>query len=221
MRGPQRPGRLPQRRPGQVHDVGGTLVQHLLRLCRLGDQTHGAGGDVGLDADVPRERHLVAGPDGDPLGRSRPPVETSISSPARSASAPYGARGALEIVLDGGRSGLTVTVDRLGVAGLLLQLDDPAPLVAFADRSLAAVRRHDEPRGTQLLDTLRCYLGNRQNRAATAAALHLHPNTVTQRLQRVESLTGLDLADAEAVVQIRAALTVLDVARVRLEDGVQ
>jgi len=131
------------------------------------------------------------------------------------------ARGALEIALGGGRSDVTVTLDRLGVAGLLLQLDDPAPLVAFADRSLAAVRRHDERRGTQLIDTLRCYLGNRQNRAATAAALHLHPNTVTQRLQRIETLAGLDLADPEAVVQVRAALTVLDVARVRLEDGVQ
>lgn len=131
------------------------------------------------------------------------------------------ARGALEIALDGGRSDVTVTLDRLGVAGLLLQLDDPAPLVAFADRTLAPVRRHDARRGTRLLDTLRRYLGNRQNRAATAAALHLHPNTVTQRLQRVESLTGLDLADPEAVVQIRAALTVLDVAGPRLDDGDQ
>jgi DNA-binding PucR family transcriptional regulator len=42
---------------------------------------------------------------------------------------------------------------------------------------------------------------------------------VTQRLQRIESLTGLDLADPEAVVQARAALTVLDVAGFRFEDG--
>ncbi|ACV81170.1 helix-turn-helix domain-containing protein [Nakamurella multipartita] len=129
------------------------------------------------------------------------------------------ARGGLEIGLAGGRIDTAITLDDLGVAGLLLQVDDPGPLVAFADRTLAPVRRHDAQRGTQLLDTLRCYLAARQNRAATAQALHLHPNTVTQRLQRVESLTGLELADPEAMVQVRAALTVLDVAGFRFEDG--
>jgi hypothetical protein len=37
----------------------------------------------------------------------------------------------------------------------------------------------------------------------------------------LESLTGLDLADPEAVMQIGAALTVLDVAGPRLDDGDQ
>lgn len=128
------------------------------------------------------------------------------------------ARGALEIALAGGRSDVTVTLDGLGVSGLLLQLDDPAPLLAFADRTLAEVHRHDERRGTHLVQTLRSYLDHRQNRGATAAALHLHPNTVTQRLQRIQALANLDLTDPEAVVQARTALTVLDVARAGLED---
>lgn len=128
------------------------------------------------------------------------------------------ARGALEIALAGGRSDVTVTLDGLGVSGLLLQLDDPAPLLAFADRTLAQVRRHDARRGTRLMQTLRSYLDHRQNRAATAAALHLHPNTVTQRLQRIQALARLDLTDPEAVVQARTALTVLDAARAGLEN---
>lgn len=128
------------------------------------------------------------------------------------------ARGALELAVAGGRADTTVTLDRLGVAGLLLQLDDTSQLVAFADRTLAAVRRHDQARGTHLLDTLRHHLRSGQNRAATAAALHLHPNTVVQRLQRIQSLTGLNLADPEALLQVRAALLVLDVARTRLDD---
>jgi sugar diacid utilization regulator len=127
------------------------------------------------------------------------------------------ARGALELALAGGRAGGTVTLDRLGVAGLLLQLDDTAQLIGFADRTLGPVRAHDSARGTHLLATLRHYLNHGQNRGATAAALHLHPNTVTQRLARVQALTGLDLTDAAAVVQIRAALLVLDVAWTRLE----
>jgi DNA-binding PucR family transcriptional regulator len=41
----------------------------------------------------------------------------------------------------------------------------------------------------------------------------VHPNTVTQRLQRIEILTALDLAQPSAVVQIQAALMLLDVAQ--------
>lgn len=129
------------------------------------------------------------------------------------------ARGALDLALAGGRADTTVTLAGLGVAGLLLQLDDTTQLVGFADRTLAAVRRHDADRGTHLLDTLRHYLDHGQNRALTASALHLHPNTVTQRLQRIQLLTGLDVADPAASVQVRAALLVLDVASSRLDDG--
>jgi DNA-binding PucR family transcriptional regulator len=78
---------------------------------------------------------------------------------------------------------------------------------------LSEIRRHDQRRGTQLITTLRTYLDHRSNRSATAAALHLHPNTVSQRLQRIEALTSLDLADPTAVVQITAALILLDVAQ--------
>jgi DNA-binding PucR family transcriptional regulator len=42
--------------------------------------------------------------------------------------------------------------------------------------------------------------------------LHVHPNTVTQRLQRIEILTALDLAQPSTVVQVKAALMLLDIA---------
>jgi sugar diacid utilization regulator len=123
------------------------------------------------------------------------------------------ARGALDIALRTGRTNTTITLDDLGVSGLLLQLDDPGKLLGFADRTLAAVRRHDEERGTRLLQTLRSYLDNRLNRVATGRELHVHPNTVTQRLQRIETLARIDLADPDSIVELQAALTVLDVAQ--------
>ncbi|WP_420123116.1 helix-turn-helix domain-containing protein [Nakamurella sp.] len=129
------------------------------------------------------------------------------------------ARGAWELAVAGGRHDTTVTLHGLGVAGLLLQLDDTAQLLEFADRTLHAVRAHDAARGTRLLATLRYYLTHGQSRTGTAAALHLHPNTVTQRLARIQALTGLDLTDPAAVVQMRAAVLVLDVARARSDTG--
>lgn len=122
------------------------------------------------------------------------------------------ARGVLALAAGAGRTDTTVSGDDLGVVGLLVQLEDPAPLLAFADRTLGPLRRSDTDRGTQLVRTLTVHLAHRQQRAATAAALHLHPNTVTQRLQRIQVLTGLDLADPAAVLQAQTAVTVLQVA---------
>lgn len=119
------------------------------------------------------------------------------------------ARGALAVA---GYGGGVVTLDGLGVAGLLLRLGDPEPLRGYAERTLGPLLRHDEQHGTALVETLRAHLANRLDRSATARALVLHPNTISQRLRRVETLTGLDLRDPAAAIEARSALTVLDVA---------
>ena len=57
------------------------------------------------------------------------------------------------------------------------------------DRLLA----YDRRRGTTLLDTLERFLDERGNVVGTARALYIHPNTLRQRLERIETETGLDL----------------------------
>ncbi|MEU5642618.1 helix-turn-helix domain-containing protein [Streptomyces milbemycinicus] len=122
------------------------------------------------------------------------------------------ARGALNVALRTGRSDTVVTPDDLGVAGLLLQLGDARQLVAFADRTLAAVRQHDLLRGTHLLQTLRVYLDSELSRTEAAHRLSVHPNTVSQRLRRIETVADLDLAAPATLVEVSAALLLLDVA---------
>ncbi|HEY6566112.1 MAG TPA: GAF domain-containing protein [Actinomycetota bacterium] len=57
------------------------------------------------------------------------------------------------------------------------------------DRLLA----YDQRRGTTLLDTLERFLDERGNVVGTARGLYIHPNTLRQRLERIETETGLDL----------------------------
>ena len=52
---------------------------------------------------------------------------------------------------------------------------------------------YDERRGTTLLGTLERYLDERGNVVGTARALYIHPNTLRQRLERIERESGLDL----------------------------
>ncbi len=157
-------------------------------------------------ADAVRRAMTVASPAGTVT------VATAPSSRDGYGRAYRTVRGALDLAHRSGRTGGVLTLDDLGVTGLLLQLDDPAQLLTFADRTLGPVRRHDAERRTELLRTLRAHLDHGLHRTRTARAVHVHVNTVAQRLRRIEALTGWDLADPATLVEVGAALTLLDVA---------
>jgi DNA-binding PucR family transcriptional regulator len=71
------------------------------------------------------------------------------------------------------------------------------------------VRRH-----AQLVETLECFLGSRCSVAASARTLYIHPNTVRQRLDRIERITGLELRD-EDLLSLELALKVARLHRAR------
>ena len=58
----------------------------------------------------------------------------------------------------------------------------------------------------ELLQTLRTYLETGRDRRRTAQLLHLHPNSVDNRLRRCADLAGLDATDPEEAIVVRAAL---------------
>lgn len=118
----------------------------------------------------------------------------------------------MEIALQGGRAGTTVTLEDLGIVGLLLQLNDPAKLSAFAARKLKPVIDYDADHRTELMTTLRTYLASRQDRNVTARTLLIHSNTVAQRLRRIEQLCEVNLSDPATTVEFSSALTVHDLA---------
>ena len=82
--------------------------------------------------------------------------------------------------------------EQLGVYKYLAALDpDKTP----RDRhriAVDALADHDRRRRTALLDTLEEYLARRRSIAETARVLFIHPNTLRQRLDRIERVSGLD-----------------------------
>lgn len=58
----------------------------------------------------------------------------------------------------------------------------------------------------ELLQTLRTYMETGRDRRRTAQLLHLHPNSVDNRISRCADLTGLNAADPEEAILVRAAL---------------
>jgi DNA-binding PucR family transcriptional regulator len=76
------------------------------------------------------------------------------------------------------------------------------------DRMRTAVDKliaYDARRHTALLDTLERYLAERRSVIESARALFIHPNTLRQRLGRIEELTGLDL-DQDDLLSLELAI---------------
>jgi DNA-binding PucR family transcriptional regulator len=71
--------------------------------------------------------------------------------------------------------------------------------------AIAILAAYDARRRTELLRTLERHLGDRGSVAPTARALYIHPNTLRQRLGRIEHLTGLALA-REDLLSLELAL---------------
>jgi len=102
------------------------------------------------------------------------------------------ARVALALERDGG----VRRVGELGPYRYLVGLaDGEAPQTPHA-RAVAILAEYDAARRTELLATLERHLADR-HAGASAQALMIHPNTLRQRLQRIEELTGLDLANED------------------------
>lgn len=75
-----------------------------------------------------------------------------------------------------------------------------------AQRVLGPLSQEGTPRSTDLLETLSAFVHHDLDRRATAAALHVHPNTLDYRLRRVRELTGLDLRRPDAIARVVLAL---------------
>ena len=79
---------------------------------------------------------------------------------------------------------------------------------------LGALVDYDRRRGSRLLDTLEGYLDLRGNVVATSRALFIHPNTLRQRLGRIEQVSGIDL-ERDDWLSLAVATKVVKLQRMR------
>lgn len=95
------------------------------------------------------------------------------------------------------------TVD-LGFAGLIVGSDPD--VTSYVRRVLGAVIAYDETRGTSLVETLEAYFAAGASPRHAATVLHVHTNTVTQRLERVGVLLGPTWAAPDQALELQLAL---------------
>ena len=140
-----------------------------------------------------RDEHLVVGLSDVDRGAS--------GARRRMREAADAARIGRSLVVDGG----AVSYEQLGAYRYLAHLElDDAPRDRYR-QSVAALGDYDRRRGSQLVETLEQFLADRGSVTASSRALYVHPNTVRQRLERIERVAELDLSK-EDLLSLELAL---------------
>ncbi|MFE7514063.1 helix-turn-helix domain-containing protein, partial [Streptomyces sp. NPDC057540] len=145
-------------------------------------------------------------------GTLREPVTVGASAPVRAlldrpdqVAVAYGeARRCLDALGLLHRSGQGAAAEDLGFLGLLLA--DGRDIEGFVDRTIGQVVGYDRRRGTDLVRTLDAYFASGMSPARTKDELHVHVNTVAQRLERVGRLLGPDWQSPARALEIQLAL---------------
>jgi purine catabolism regulator len=100
----------------------------------------------------------------------------------------------------------TEVFDDLGLERLLAATPQ-RELADFVRRTIGPLHAHDHAHGGDLVETLAAWLETR-NMAEAARRMHVHYNTLKNRLERIESYLGPILGDAARTLECEVALHV-------------
>jgi hypothetical protein len=110
-----------------------------------------------------------------------------------------------------GRTGDGACPADLGFLGVLL--GNAHNVDGFVTDTLGPLLAYDERRGTELVRTLDAYFRSGASLTRTKDCLHLHVNTVVQRLDRIQALLGEDWNSPARSLELHLALQLHHLAR--------
>lgn len=88
------------------------------------------------------------------------------------------------------RAGDVASIADLGTLGLVLEGTSRDLVLRLLDEKLGPLLRYDRDHNALLVETLEMFFAEGQNPRAAAAKLHVHPNTVYQRMERIDRVLG-------------------------------
>jgi DNA-binding PucR family transcriptional regulator len=118
------------------------------------------------------------------------------------------ASNAVELAACRPEPGQLLTPADLGLLAVLGRGQQKQPLRELVTTALEPIVRADREKGTEYVKTLDTYLAADRHLERAAAELHVHVNTLRNRLAKIEELLGADLRDVDARFLLELALRV-------------
>lgn len=96
----------------------------------------------------------------------------------------------------------------LGILRLLMYIHQEI-LFDFSNEYLSLLEESDEKNGTEYIKTLKSYIQHQGVINDVSESLHVHPNTLRNRIKKMEEITGIDFQDAETFINLVIAVKIL------------
>jgi len=185
------------RAAGRVVEPGGLVGEHTDWVVVLGAQPDPAAAAASVHAAVRAVLGVPVLALGAPLDRVPDGVRAQVEAAAACA----------RVLPAIGLTDTAVTTDEY-LPYVALFGPGEARVAAFVDALIGPVQDWDAERGGALLETLAAFLDNRTSPVATARALHVHKNTVIQRLERITELLGEGWLEPDRLFRLGVAVRV-------------
>jgi sugar diacid utilization regulator len=92
-------------------------------------------------------------------------------------------------------------INDLGVLRLLIHLHQEI-LADYSDEYLSQLIESDQENETEYIKTLKAYIQHKGIINEVSDALYIHPNTLRNRIKKIEELTGINLLDPEESINL-------------------
>jgi sugar diacid utilization regulator/GAF domain-containing protein len=110
--------------------------------------------------------------------------------------------------------------DQLGVRKLLIQ-NSEEELIEYVMEVLGNLLEYEnQTKNSDYLQTLITYVENNQKAKATAKQLHIHLNTLTYRIKRIEEILGIELNNHTQTLDIFLAINIYQMVKDKLKSKI-
>lgn len=96
---------------------------------------------------------------------------------------------------------------------ILEQSNRELPLHLICSQEVLKLRQYDNQHQTDFYATLECYMKNKFNAVQTAKELQIHRSTFLYRMERLQTLFGLDLNQQDSLLHILLSMKMLELSK--------
>ncbi|MFV0519486.1 MAG: PucR family transcriptional regulator [Lachnospirales bacterium] len=101
--------------------------------------------------------------------------------------------------------------DDYQIDSMLLEFPNQHDLSMYCFKPLMKLMEYDEKRNTELTKTLKVYIRNTKNTEEVYNVLHIHKNTLYQRLNKIKEIMNVDLSDADIIMRVQLTFYILNI----------
>ena len=99
-----------------------------------------------------------------------------------------------------------VECSKLGFFRMFVKVSDKKELLSYVPESLQKLYEYDKQKNGSLIETLECFLNNKQSLKQTSKKMFVHYRTVSYRLEKIKEISGMDFDNPAEMLAVRNGL---------------